>query len=311
VLGDISLGDAARVLVLMQPLSESQFASAMRALGFHVHAPARTAESEKARSPTTERKEVGTGRLPHLRRDSMPADDCVALLEPIEREPITATHWEVKPLLRPTQKDLATPPPHEPLLAPRSAAAFLQRVLSRSVEGIELDIDAIVDTFAHSQPIDRLPRRPMRTMRFGAEVLVDLGDGMQPFERDQVKLVESVRRLAGAERTRVTYFADAPLRGAGAGPAWSWEAYRPPSPGTRVIVLSDVGIGGPLLNPRRALADEWREFVECLLPHDCDAVGLVPYPNHRWPPAVTSLFPILAWDRSTTTAAAFTAMSRR
>jgi hypothetical protein len=41
--------------------------------------------------------------------------------------------------------------------------------------------------------------------------------------------------------------------------------------------------------------------------YDCDAVGLVPYLPHRWPREVVKLFPLVAWDRSTTVGAAFMA----
>jgi hypothetical protein len=321
VLGQIWLGDAARAIDALRHAPDGDVAVALRALGFDTHqrAPSTGEPDSPAAAPTSGQEAPPSARPrragPRRERPSTSeaADPLLSLplLEPVARQPVTTTRWEVEPLARPTQHDLSALPPYQPLLAPRSTPAILQTVLSRVIEGGELDIEALVETLARGRPVSELPRRRVRTLRFGVDILCDLGQGMEPFERDQIELVESARRLAGAERVRVTYFADAPLRGAGSGPRWTWEPYRPPNRGMRVIVLSDLGIGGPTLNHRRSRREEWRDFVECVHQHDCDVIGLVPYPPHRWTTGACSLFPLLAWDRLTTTGSAFSVAGRR
>jgi len=328
VLGDIWLGDAVRVLALLRP-HEEEFVAAMRALGLQapenrVRAPTtppsldESAEDERdLRSETDSHASApvswGETQPQAESQPIQPKPDQagaveVPLLEPSVRETVTPTRWDVAALPLPGPENVTPVLPYESLFAPRSTAAILQSLVSRIVEGGDIDTDTLIEIIADGRPIDRLPRRQTRTLRFGVELLVDLSEGMQPFRRDQVEIVESVRRLAGREQTKVAYFADAPLRGAGSGVAWTWEAYRPPNPKTRLIVLSDLGIGGPPLSPRTALPEEWLQFVEQVQQHDCDVIAVVPYPRHRWPAAISSVLPILQWDRVTTTGVAFQAV---
>jgi hypothetical protein len=105
--------------------------------------------------------------------------------------------------------------------------------------------------------------------------------------------------VAGAERTSVRYFEEAPLRGAGSGPGRDWTAYRPPASGTRILILSDLGTGGLPFDQIRSRAEEWRSFLALLRRAGCDPVAFVPYPPDRWPRWVTAL-PVVHWDRRTT-----------
>jgi hypothetical protein len=322
VLGDIWLGDVVRALAVLRPIDEES-ADILRALGFHV-----ATQAHRAAAPTTASEDAegasdvqsaevryGSARStpdepPAKRhRDGPPlgtdGDAEIPLLEPLTREPLTPSQREVKPLALPGPEHVTPVLPYTSLFAHRSTAAILWAAMSQNVEGGDLDMDAVIDVIAKGRPVDRLPRRRTRTLRFGVEVLVDLSEGMQPFRRDQIELVESIRRLAGSGQTRVTYFADAPMRGAGSGAAWTWDEYRAPSPRTRLIVLSDLGIGGPPLSPHTALPEEWTEFVDYVRQQDCDVIAVVPYPRHRWPPAISSLLPMLQWDQITTTAVAF------
>ncbi|MFJ4976886.1 hypothetical protein ACIP6X_16330 [Streptomyces coeruleorubidus] len=145
-----------------------------------------------------------------------------------------------------------------------------------------------------------MPRHPVRTLRFGVQMLVDLGTGMEPFSRDVSEVVHQVRRTAGHEHTEVVYFDHCPVRGVGQGPRWTWGEYLPPAPGTRVFILSDLGMGGPRLDPRRSTRAEWERLVALLAHAQCTAVAFVPFPRKRWPLWATKLLPLAPWDRQTT-----------
>lgn len=189
--------------------------------------------------------------------------------------------------------------PHLPLIDPRLGRSVLQELLAQPSGEGPIDVDALVRRVA-SHRVTGMPRRPSRTLRFGVQVLSDEGDGMAPFAKDQEDLIQGVRDLVGDDITSVVSFADAPLRGAGDGPVWTWTTYRPPPPGSRVLVLSHLGIGGPWPDPGRARRQEWTDFAELVGRAACRAIVLVPYPLARVPGWAFPLFPVLSWDRTLT-----------
>ncbi|MFJ9018946.1 hypothetical protein ACIRPU_03000 [Streptomyces sp. NPDC102259] len=223
------------------------------------------------------------------------------------------TDWEAIPSLDVvTERHLSARPQLEPLLTGRSSAAILNAMLTTRVrDDGEPDIDSLVEAFARGIPLTRLPRAARPTLRFGVQVLVDLGDAMQPYHRDQQDLVGRITGLVGAELTQVRYFADAPTRGTGPGARRTWLPYRTPSPGTRVLVVSDLGAGGPVFHPRRALAAEWYGVLDEIVRAGCTALALVPYPADRVPTELTRLLSVLTWDRSTTASTVAAVVGRR
>jgi hypothetical protein len=206
----------------------------------------------------------------------------------------------VQSLARVNASQLGTLPAREPLLAPRAAVAILQTMTARNTAEGPLNVPVIVDLLARRQVVERLPRETRPTLRFGVQVLVDLGLPMRPFAGDQAQVVAQLRTVAGAQRTSVKYFSDAPGRGAGPGPRRTWRPYEPPERGTRVLVLSAFGLGGPRLYGHRSQPEEWRRLVGDLRRQECDAVGLLPVPADRWPAWLSALMPLVCWDRTTT-----------
>jgi hypothetical protein len=175
----------------------------------------------------------------------------------------------------------------------------LQLLLERQTADGPVDVVKLI-RLAATLRVSTVPLRHVPTLRFGVQILVDGGDGMAPFAADQDHVVRQVRDLVGAERTEVRYFANAPLRGVGYGPVWTWTDYRPPAPGTPVLVLSDIGLGGWWLDPARAERSEWEEFARVIVGHGCELIALVPYPAARWPAWLTRRFAVATWDRRLT-----------
>lgn len=292
-----------------------QFAAVARVLGLDVRP--NSPPSEPVTLPTPD--SIGAAG----RRTSEPADQesdavddrpgsaatAVPVLEPVGREPLTTMLTDGRVLARPTDARQAPPMPLQPLLTPRSTNAVLQFLLSRMVDDGPPDLPALIEALAASRPVSAMPRLPQRTLRFGTEVLADLGDAMRPFRRDQAQVVHSVRAVVGSAATRVRYFADAPLRGAGTGPRFGWPPYRPPAAGSQVLLLTDFGIGGDELALDRASIGEWLEFLDVLRRARCQPVALVPYPPARWPAELRTHCPMLMWDRTTTVGHARTVRS--
>jgi hypothetical protein len=220
------------------------------------------------------------------------------LLRPARVEATAAPRAPVEPLARPTPDRV--PLPHLPLLVPRWTGAILRAMLSRQVCEGPVDIPALIDTLAHGRPVARLPRRPVPTLRYGVQVLVDRGAGMQPFRRDQDQLVGQIRTVVGTGLVEVGYFSDLPQRGTGPGARWTRTRYTPPERGRRILLLSDLGLGGPPDHPHRGTRADWEEFVGLVTRAGCGAVALSPYPPERWPAWMTRLLPLVTWDRTTT-----------
>ena len=86
---------------------------------------------------------------------------------------------------------------------------------------------------------------------------------------------------------------------------------RLPGPGTRVLVVSDLGVGGPVLHPQRASVAEWYQVFDEIVRAGCTALALVPYPVTRVPADLIPLLSALTWDRTTTVSTVSALVGRR
>ncbi|WP_329333213.1 hypothetical protein OG866_09205 [Streptomyces sp. NBC_00663] len=229
---------------------------------------------------------------------SVPAPgDGPTLLTPLVRAGRPRVAWTTPALA--TASRTGRPPVREPLLAPKSTSAIIQAAVSRREPDGEVDIHRAVGRLAKGLPLSTLPRRPAPTLRFGVQVLVDRGTGMQPFHRDQDELIAHIRKTVGQDTTDILHFEDSPGNGAGPADRWPWQPYDPPASGTRVLVLTDLGLGGPPRHRRAGQAD-WERFLDRLGRAGCTPVVFLPYPRHRWPSWATDRVRMVPWDRRTT-----------
>jgi hypothetical protein len=143
------------------------------------------------------------------------------------------------------------------------------------------------------------------TLTRGVQVLVDRGEGMEPFAADQEAFVDLLRRLVGDALVSVQTIYEAPDR---ADPLWPWE---PPPPGTPVLALTDLGLGSRAGLSNVELIAAWRTAAAVLAPRRSTMVGLIPYPRDRWPGELAEVVRFAEWDRPTTAASARVARDRR
>lgn len=188
--------------------------------------------------------------------------------------------------------------PLRPLLVPRWTRGILSAAFATTRAGDDgtVDVEALIDMLAHGEVIDRPPYRPWPTLRRGVHMLVDCGEGMMPFTPDQRHLIEQIRNVAGRDRAPVTAFIGCPGRNGDAG---RWD---PPSPGTVVVLITDLGIGRPMLSLDPAGELEWLAFARRTRRAACPLVAFVPYPRSRWPRRLDKAMTIVEWDRTTTAA---------
>ncbi|WP_264934579.1 hypothetical protein [Streptomyces sp. A012304] len=256
--------------------------------------------------PTATRPERGGGGESPVPADTFPP------LRQLSEGTTPAVDWGGTPSLpERTPVDPSRRRPPEPLLPPRAAPAVLRSALAtRTSVGGPPDIGALVQAVARGVACRELPRVPRTTLRFGVQVLVDLGDGMAAFADDQEAIVEQLEGLIGAEHLDVRYFSDCPSRGAGPGDRATWRGYRPPARGTRVLLLSDLGLAGRSRRLHAASVREWRDFLGVVHTARCTAVALVPFPASRVPGRLRTRLAVLTWDRRTTATAVAAELKR-
>ncbi|MGW2395590.1 hypothetical protein ACWCYY_03455 [Kitasatospora sp. NPDC001664] len=299
----------------VDPSDTARTARIAALLGLRTPQPLRTVPGPRSPSPVTDRAPLPPAAPPSDPPAPVIPDDPPATSSPPPpptpgREPLQlllplaeTRALPMKPVGPPLPaeppREATAPRPKPSLLPPRSELATLQTVLSRVVPEGRVDTDRLLEMLTTGQPMHTLPRHPVRTLRFGVQILADLDTGMQLFGEDQQMLIAKVRAIAGSHATEVLYFADSPLHRTGPGPGWTWRHYRPPAPGTQVLVLSNFAAHLPGGRTPAALRDEWRRICVMLRRGNCRPTALVPLPPARWPSWLTHLMPVLAWDRST------------
>jgi hypothetical protein len=303
---DIWIGDLARVLDVLGPMTPGNRAQVAGLLGLDITAlpPEAMGSAPDAGPEAADSHPPDIGTPAEQEPPAAPRltlEEELPLLDPLGTALVPqSVEWQEPALAEMTAGHLVPRIPFLPLLAPHSADATLRAAVSRWVHVGPVDTDALVRDLARQQPVRVLPLKPIATLRFGAQVLVDLGRGMDPFIHDRRDVLRQLRNVVGREGLTVRYFRYAPLRGVSGAAAEPESSYSPPPPGTRVLVVSDMGIGGPPGDFRRSTPEEWESFKRLIESHDCPATALVPFPPHRWPSWLVQLFPLISWDHHTT-----------
>jgi hypothetical protein len=268
-----------------------------RMLSLTVSAPA-ALPTDPAVPPVTEMEDQVAGSSgPSLVYEADEGDGThLQWLEPVAQEP---------PVVPPTVDPL---PPrgsvqikprlqHRALLDPRVAPELMLTAASTRTPTAEIDVEAVVETLARQRPLTDLPRVHRLSVDTGVQVLVDIGESMQPFLLDETEFVAELARLAG-RRIQVGFFADDPR--AGVGPTRrraSWRRYRLPPTGEPVIVLSDLGFGTPR---REAAARAWWTLSRQVRKRGGGVVVFAPLKRRRVPGHLRRSLELVVWDRATT-----------
>jgi hypothetical protein len=189
----------------------------------------------------------------------------------------------------------SAPPTFEGLLTLRDGIELLRMAASVFVSADKLDVARITRQLAYAQPLTDLPRLRVPSLALGAQVLVDVGQSMQPFYEDQQDLVQrlqsNLRSLA-----EIRYFADDPARGCGPSRRRStWHEYAMPLPQVPVIALTDLGCG----YPRRPDAlHAWLRLADQLRRRQSRLVVFAAVRLNRVPDELRRSADLVLWDRS-------------
>jgi len=171
--------------------------------------------------------------------------------------------WLLAPgaALEPAAPESSVPKAPEPLFGQRTGRAILTAALATIVHEGEIDIERLVPVFGEGRTLDTVPRQAMATLRRGAQVLVDLGAGLDPYRGDVDQLLDGFDRVLADDRLQTFFFAGCPSRGVYTATDPDSREWTPPPPGVPTVVVTDLGIGGALVDDDRASAIEWLDFA--------------------------------------------------
>ena len=192
-----------------------------------------------------------------------------------------------------------------PLLSPLAGRFIVQELVASSRFGPDPDLERLVDGLARREIPQPVPLQEHRTLAFGVQVLVDEGEGMEPFADDQEGMVDLVQRLVGEAIVDVRRIHEVPDP---ADPVYPWE---PPPPGVPVLALTDLGLAGRVERGAADLNAAWQLVAAALAVRGSSVIALLPYPPARWPVSLRDCIDLVPWDRSTTTARARRARSKK
>jgi len=297
----IYLGDLARALGELNPSDDVTRRSIAALLGLTWDDP-ETPRRQTSRPPR-EPVRVPMRRVPRPRprlERSEQRGVTLPLLVEHTREEAAESSINVAPMGESAPEEFAPAPPFEPLFTPRWTRAILSTALATYGDDGQLDVERVAETLARGGHLERWPTLSWPTLSRGIQLLIDRSRSMAPFIGDQISIQRELKHVVGRDRVQTLRFAGCPLRGTGAGAVTAWSEYRPPPAGTPVVLLSDLGIGRPLVGDDRAGVAEWVGFARLVRRARCPLVAFVPYAAPRWPHELAPLVTVIHWDRWTT-----------
>jgi hypothetical protein len=204
---------------------------------------------------------------------------------------------DADPLPAGPPEDELPPPPLDPLFRPQWSRALISTLARIQRPGGPPEVTRLVELAVERKPVDALPSTMVETAD-GADILVDTGEGMSLFARDQEQLTALMGRVLGTGHLSIFRFQVSPERGVIGGNRYHPRPYTPPQPGWPVVLLTDLGISAHTVG-RAVDWQEWLTFAARIRAADCHLIVLAPYPAARWPAMLRGAMDIVQWDRST------------
>ena len=186
-------------------------------------------------------------------------------------------------------------PPRLPLSPWSRLWPFLYRVLGRTRSGGELDLARVVESMARGRTLHRLPLRRRSAWAPGCQVLIERASRLTPFREEFDQLCRDLIRLRGGLGLELLVFEHGPNGGCRTWgkPGTGSRPYKPPAPGTPLLVLSDLGCLQAAPDPVR----DWLLLGRRLAAAGLEPVVLMPSPRRWWRAELGRWFRPVTWDR--------------
>jgi hypothetical protein len=181
-----------------------------------------------------------------------------------------------------------------PLIDFGKARAVLTALAATPTPGGPIDISALLQRMTRGLPLYRLHRLSVWSVRRGFQLLVDCSPAMTPLRYDSESVERRLELILG-DRLQRLHFDSCPSRGVGAHERSGWKPWEAPTPGTRVVMLTDLGCAGPRGNPEWAGPEEWDSFADKARRAGISLIALAPYPARRVPSALKRRVIVVSW----------------
>jgi hypothetical protein len=305
---EIHLGDLARALGRLQPADAATLTAIASLLGYSVietyaaplRGPVLSTPSREtiAPAPSPPRKpppESSEQHAPPPRRSSTRS-----LTPRTPPDTIRRSESILKGDALPSQEAAAGRlAPAASLFKPDTVRSIVFFALGTIAYEAEIDVEALTRVLSFQEPWNgEIPCLPRSTLRRGVQVLIDRRPAMSPFYGDQNALFDVIRSVVGEHGSTVGIFRSSPEEVILTGLSQA-RRFRPPPPGTPVLILSDLGIGNARAS-NAVPAEAWSEFIRRVGKAGSPVVAFVPYPPTRWPASLMRTCVVIQWDRPTT-----------
>jgi hypothetical protein len=301
--GELSMGDALTAARLLKPSDDDGYAAILGFLDLALISPV-----------AVERRILPPHRPPSGNLlDTPPMDGSDLESETPEESggtPLGAQLHELDTvanppdwLLEPDQLEHATrarlslePDPPVPAVQARTALAA-SAALPRA--GRRLDVPRLVRRAARLRPLTPPPLVLELRTAPAVQLLVDQGEGMEPFGTDCIFLATQLEDVAGHDRVVRHWFVRTPLQGLDPDPLQATHSLWKIPTGALVLVISDLGIGGPVGSPDRGSAREWLRVATEVAEHDGLLRALTPFGPDHGPHGLAAAADVVGWDALT------------
>jgi hypothetical protein len=260
-------------------------------------APDRPTRRRRRRPPPPERRpDADAAADPAVDETATPVGAAIRARMRIEDAGEPAPDWvgAVEAFDLPVSRPVAIPP--QPPLPALTARASLGTVAATRRATRRLDVRKLIRRAAQLQPFSPPPLLAELRTAPALQLLVDRGEGMEPYAADVRFLVRQLTDVAGRDRVERHTFVRTPLEGVDPDPfSDEAEPWRPAAAGL-VIAITDLGAGGPLGSVDRGSAREWCRVAETAAQHGDLLRVLTPFGPGSVPDELTGIADVFGWD---------------
>ena len=195
------------------------------------------------------------------------------------------------------------PPKREPVRLPPAALASGAAILTRLRNYAAfsdlcggIDLERTVSRLSKGQWLRQFPRRPRKRWGQAIQVIGDRSRRLAPFWLDQDFAITQLRRVYPQVGFQLAILEDGASVPRTLLPPGQAGSYRPPDPGTVVLVLGDLGCLARQQDERERLANVWLDWGRRLRASGNPALALVPcHPGHCRG-ELSRLWTVLPWE---------------
>jgi len=187
------------------------------------------------------------------------------------------------------------PPPQQPLVPWAKLWPVLRNALSEQGRSRQPDMPRIVRSLSQGEWLYRLPRRRRRRWAARVQILVERAGRTRLLNHDYNDLLSRLRRFRGETGLEVLRFEGFPLRGVRVrqGRRLTFRDWRMPPPGTRILLLTDLGV----FESSGLTSNAWLDFGQRLQRAGFQPFVLLPVPPRLLPREALALYTCVSWDR--------------